>query len=352
MRTAIVLGLSLLAVVGSPRAHAQPRFSELERAATEVPAELGAWAAPLLVDCRGRAPAEARRCLASRRSQRTALARRSFYVELPPETHVVVGPYEPTAGGFHVRVPGFAFEGPDGRGRLSTRPFVSGSMPEHRLGEGFVAVPRERAAAFVAANEPASLVLRLVFRLGDEWEDASRPGSPDGYGVTMTVLGLQVFHSSSGQVLVDTTRTEALPPFPARLDGRAPIWTETSARDVAYATPDGRILVLAGRVSPSLGPDGAREAVLLLARGGEVSELLRFSAPCCSATIDARPLGDERVLAILTERASTETSPGRGEAVLLVWDRDASTLVARARWSGANGESPPAWVTDPTASWE
>lgn len=347
------LFLCLLGLVGTaPRAHAQGRFSDLERSATEVPSELDRWAAPLLVDCRGRPPADARRCVAARRGQRTALARRTFYVELPPETHVVLGPYEPTAGGFHVSVAGLAFEGPDGRGRLSTRPFVAGAMPEHRIGEGFVAVPRDRAAAFASANTPGSLVLRLVFRVGDEWEDASRPGSPEGYGVAMTILGLQVFHSSSGQVLVDTTRADAVPPFPPRLDGRAPLWTETHARDVAFVAPDGETLVLAGRVSPSPSPEGTRDAVLLLTRGGEVSELLRFSAPCCSAAIDARPLGTERVLAILTEQASSQGNPGRGEVVLLVWDPRASTLVARARWGGANGESPPSWATDPTAPWD
>lgn len=335
----------VLAVVAP--VHAQT-FSELERTAAEAPEDLVTWAGPLLTDCRARAGAAERQCVASRRRAAASQLRGTYIVDLPAAGRASVSPYEAHNNGFRIRFPGLAFTRPGTPGVVSTAPFVRGAMSPHLLAEGFAPVSREAAGRFRAGNAITNLRVRVVFRVGADWVDAAATDPARGFGVTLEVLGAQVYNEQTGSVLADSRFSPSVGGGAPMLMSRLVLWNRESRGEAVWLAPNGETVLFHTRIEPVANQPGTLETTVFTTHAASPVEVVRFVAPCCSATVDLAPHG-AGVLMIITEVASTRGSTGRGRVLFLRWVAEQNRFEIAARWEGDNRSEPPAWLRDPAA---
>lgn len=344
---ALIALTALLTPVGRPGlAHAQT-FSELARDAVEVPEDVASWAAPLLVDCRGRSAAAERQCAQGRSRATAAQLRGTYVLDVAGRGRVSIAPYEAHNGGFRVRLPGLVFARPAG-GLVATGRVTEGLLAPQVLAEGFVRVSREAAGRFVATNALDKLRVRVVFRVGEHFTDAAAIDRARGYGVTLEVLGAQVYNEDTGTVLADSLARGNVPGAgSAMLMGRTVLWSRAAREEAAWLAPTGETVLFHTRIEPVADQPGTLSTTVLATYDGAPMEIVRFVAPCCTAAVDLRPHGPG-VLMIITEVASQGASAGRGRVLFLAWRPDHRFEIA-ARWEGDNRSAPPAWLRDPSA---
>jgi hypothetical protein len=347
---AALLGVLLLA---TPSTAAAEPFSALARDAHEVAGDLSSLAAPFLTSCDALVGGSRALCESNLGRARAELEGRALLASMPAAGLVELGPYEPTSGGFRVRLPGFRVALP--QGVASTRPTRGGALPEQTLAEAFVPIAPEDAAAFAARNAPERLRLRMIFRFGRRWDDPSAPRPEARRGVLVEMRAAQVYNESSGEVLLDSTVHASVPPPPASLDARRLLFGRGRGREVLWRTPDGEQVLFHVRIEPGAPPAGGGASpavsttVVLGTRRADTHELVRFEALDPEASVDLIPHGDLGALLVITEERTRRGHVGRGQVLLLRWDAARTRVEVRARWRGANDEAPPAWVRDPRA---
>lgn len=341
----------LLAVLATTRVSAQSRFAEAEVRATEVDAARFADdVAMLLADCTAATSAAAKRsCVTARRRAGRDALRATYLVELPAASMLRFGSYETANEGFRVYVNGFSFRRSDGPGVLATAPTLAGRLPRaHVARAGFVHVAAADAGLWLSTHSPDDYAIRAIVRLAEDFEDTAAPNANERYGVRLEVLGIQVYGVRSGEVLVDSYAV-ILPPALARLEERTRLWSHQEQQEALFVANDGTEVVLSARLDPREPGSTVDAASLVQTVGATRTDLLRTSAPCCTASIDVRRHGSTKLLAIVTEQVATTGVPGRGRVVLLEWSRASARFEQRAEWVGANDAAPPAWVLDPNA---
>ena len=317
--------LSLLALAFAVPASAQP-FTEVARNATEIE-DLSQFGAQLF----GCSDAACRR--EARRMRRT-----TWLASLPAQGNVELGPYEVVREGFMVRVPDLIIEAQGGM--LTTIPPEDGAIARHVLADRFFVSPPDEAGRWFRRNSIERLRLRVVFRIGSDWETETRKG------VTIRALGIQIYNSSTGNVLVDTIRNPPAPPGgPIDLYERVMLWEGTQLKEARWRSPDGTPLLFSVRVDRR--PGGVRQPVLVETRGVTRRDVARFETNHDNSTLAVMPRRVGEVLVIFTLRRPSEGDPGHGEVHVYQW-RDGS-LHRAAQWRGSNADDPPAWVRDPTA---
>ncbi|HJK91851.1 MAG TPA: hypothetical protein RMH85_05490 [Polyangiaceae bacterium LLY-WYZ-15_(1-7)] len=333
-----LLAALLVAGAAGP-AGAQRSFRDVAADAREVTdEEARSFAAPLFARCDEGDRSERRRCERTRRREARELRRTRWLLSVPATGHVESGPYEAVREGFLVRVPDLIFE--SGEGLLTTRAPEGGAIAQHVLAQRFFVVPPERAERWFSRNAVGRLRLRVVFRFGRAWESGERRG------VVIEPEAIQVYNSSTGNVLVDSLReVEAPPSGPTMLDQRVLLWDAGTLHEARWRAPDGTPLLFSVRVER--GAEGVQRPVLLEARGVDVREVARFEAPCCGASLALMPRNADGVLVVFTERRPSDGDPGRGVVRLYEWRGERLEQVAH--WAGSNDQNPPAWIVDPSA---
>jgi len=335
VRLTLSCSLVVLASAFTADAHAQRTFAQVADHASEIPGDWQRFVAPLFERCEG---ADARSCEARRRRDERTLRTGSWLISIPARELVEVGPYESVREGFVVRVPDLVLRTPSGW--LTTAAPVDGALPVGILAERFFVVPPDRAERFFGRNDPARLRLRAVIRFGRAWTAGEQRG------VVISVDAVQVFNESTGDVLLDSLSDAPSPPGGAeRLASRLQIWDATQLREARWRAPDGTPVLFSVRVERGEGE--TKIPILLETRGVIANEVTRFTAPCCDASLALIPRNEAGVLVVFTERRPTSDTPGRGYVLLLEWQN--GRFAQRARWEGSNAETPPAWVTDPSA---
>lgn len=341
--------VSLAFVFVASHASAQARFADAAARAVETDAARFAQeAAVLLADCSGAPTATAKRsCITARRRAGRTVLRTDFLVETSAAGNVRFGSYERASGGFRVYVDGFVFRRDGAPGILATAPPLGGRLPHGHIAKvGFVHVANGDAALWVSTHPLESYSLRVIFRLGDDFEDSAAPAVGDRYGVRLEIVGAQIYGDTSGEVLVDSFGV-VVPPALSRLEERTRLWSHDEQREGLFIASDGTEVVLDAMLEVRDPGQTETTAVLAQTVGATRTELVRVSAPCCSSSIDVRRHGPTKILAILTEQAPSTGTAGRGRVVLLTWNRATNRFEQRAEWVGSNVASPPAWVLDP-----
>lgn len=327
--------LAVLASCFALPAAAQSRFRAASADAMEIPGELGTFGGALFESCETGGAA----CRRTRRADQRLLRRRSWLMSVPALGHVELGPYESVREGFLVRVPSFqvALDG----GVAASHRSTGGRTPREVLGEQFVPVPPEHAERWLARNAQSRMRLRLVVRFGATWQDGERAG------VDLQIRGIQVYNESTGDVLLDSLdASEASMPGPPDLDERALLWDRHTTREARWRNAEGIPLLFSVRVEAGHG-DAQRPVLLFRSAIADVP-IATYPAPCCTASLALSPRGPGEILVIFTERRPEPNAPGRGRVELWRWTGTA--FVQRARWEGANDDTPPAWVRDPTVA--
>lgn len=341
----------VVACAGSmfPRmASAQTRFSTAAASAREVAADrLADEVGVVLADCTSAANLSAKRgCISARRRAGRDVLRATYLVELPAASLVRIGPYEPSNGGFRIFVGGFRVPTRAAGGALATAPTTMGLMPAAQVvGTGFALVPWISAPAWLQVHRPEELTLRVLVRLGDDFEDPGAPEPNARYGVRLVVAGIQIFSNATGDTVMDTF-ADRVPPAPQPLVDRVRLWSHDVRAETLFTASDGTIADLNVRIEPRDPGSTSMTALLMQTVNATSIELFRVTTPCCSASIDVRRHGSEKVLVIVTEQSSEVSGTGRGRVVLLQWNSDARLFEERADWVGTNGAPPPAWVLD------
>jgi hypothetical protein len=345
--------LRLLAFVGALAlghgvAHAQT-FAALAAGAHETDRDLGALAAPLFARCDALVGRSRELCETNLGRAAAEIDGATLLISMPAAGRVVVGPYEPRAGGFRVTVPGFEVVRPTG-GVVGTRARRRGVMRAHVLAEAFVRVPAAQARAWAARNTEERLRVRFLLRFGRPYEDASAPTPAERHAVVAEVRATQVFNESAGNVLVDSTAPRvALPDAPAALEGREPLWSSRGAREVLWDVPAGDPVLFHVRVESSGEPPAAVVPVVLCTARADTTELTRFTAESRHAQVDVLPHGPLGALVVITEERSVRGRPGRGQVIFVRWNAATAGVDVVGRWRGSNDETPPDWVRDPRA---
>jgi hypothetical protein len=337
-------------LLATPSTAAAEPFSTLAQDAHEVSGDLGALAAPLLTSCDALVGRSHELCETSLGRARAEVEGRTLLVSMPVTGFVELGPYEPSGGGFRVRLPGFQIVLP--QGVVSSRARRGGVLPEQTLAEAFVRVAPSDAAAFVARNAPERLRLRMVFRFGRRFHDRSAPRPEERHGLLVEMRAAQVYNESSGEVLLDSTAPAAVPPAPALLDARRLLFGHGRGQEVLWLAQGGDPVLFHVRAQPLsdvVEPPGAVTAIIFGTRRADTEEIVRFDALDPEASVDLLPHGDRGVLVVITEERTRPGHVGRGQVLLLRWDASQARPEIRARWRGANDETPPAWVRDPRA---
>lgn len=336
-RTGLVLRSALIiaALSVSSLASAQ-RFRDVAADAQDLPGDVSEFGAAYFASC------DSPGCRRVQRRDIRALQRQKWLVSVPATGHVELGPYETVREGFLVRVPTVVLS--MSGGRMSTHaPMADGSFPREVLGENFLAVPPRHAERWLARNAPERLRLRMVVELESRFEPHGEPSDV----VRIRSHGIQVYNASTGDVLLDSlAATPDVLPGPPDLDERALLWDRSTMREARWRTAQGRPLLFSVRVEP--GEGDALRPILLVRREIEDERVVAFDALCCSASLAVAPRAPNEVLVVFTERRPGDGHPGRGRVALYRWTGDAFSRVAN--WAGNNDETPPAWVTDPTAS--
>lgn len=346
----LVLAL-VLACVPVSAALAQTRFSEAEARARPVEVTEAGFAdavAPLLADCRTAGSASAiRSCVTGRRRTGRTQLRATYLLELPGASHLRFGSYEAASGGFRIALEGLVLRRASAPGVLATAPTLGGRLPHGHVAKlGFARVASADAAPWLATHAPSDFEIRLLVRIGDDFADEAAPDPAARYGVRIEVLGMQIYGVRSGDVLVDTY-ADLLPPPLARLEERTRLFAHDATHEGLFLASEGTEVVLDAALLERSPGETATHAALIQTVGATRTELLRMTAPCCTASIDVRRHGPTKILAILTEQAPAPGAPGRGRVVLFTWNREAARFENAAEWEGANGSAPPAWVLDP-----
>jgi hypothetical protein len=334
-----------LASLTPASASAEP-FSSLAREAHEVSQDIGELASPLLASCDALVGRSRELCETNVGRAREMVEGRTLLVSMPITGFVEIGPYEPRAGGFRIRLPGFQVIRP--QGVVSTRPRRAGIMPEQMLAEAFVRVAAADAPTFAARNDPERLRLRLIFRFGRLWQDPRAERAEERRGVLVEMRAAQVYNASSGEVLLDSTDRASVPSPPPVLDARRVLFGRGQAHEVLWRTPDDDLVLFHVRAEVGDHPESL-EPIVLCTRRAETRELVRFDALEPEAAVDVIPHGRTGLLLIITEERSRRGHVGRGQVLLLQWNAAEARAFVRARWRGANDETPPAWVRDPNA---
>lgn len=332
--------LALLALAFfAPAPVSAQRFNDVADDASEVRGELRRFAAAFFRSCDQSNGEQRRRCERHRRRDQRALRATSWLLSIPAQGHVEAGPYEHVREGLLMRVPDLIL--PVDGGLLTTRAPEDGAIARYSIGERFYRIPPDRAQRWFNRNSVSRMQLRVVFRFAEEWETRTRRG------VVIRPLAVQVFNNSTGDVMIDSTVDPEIPAGgPALLHERVMVWDRSALREARWRAPDGTPLLFSVRVEHA-GED-AQTPILLLNRTVQPAELRRFRAPCCTSSLALIPRGERGVLVVFTERRPSEGDPGHGEVHLYEWtDGD---LRHRAQWAGANGDNPPAWITDPSAA--
>jgi hypothetical protein len=338
-----------LAAFAPGAAFGQSRFAEAEASAHEVAASaLADEVAVLLADCTNEpSPTAKRTCITNRRRAGRNALRATYLVELPAAGHVRYGAYEPSNGGFRIYVDGFRLPPRNAGGLLATAPTSFGLSPANEVvAEGFALVPWITATTWLEVNRPSELTLRVIVRLGEDFEDLNASDPRERYGIRLHVVGVQIFSNASGSVLVDTFASR-VPAAPPALADRTRLWSQDERAEALFVASDGTQVNLNVRIEPREPGSTSMTALLMQTVEANSVEIFRVTTPCCSSSIDVRRHGAAKVLAIVTEQSADRGGTGRGRVILLTWDADARLFVQRAEWAGTNGSSPPAWVLDP-----
>lgn len=337
----LVAAVLLSGAVRVQRAQAQSTFNPYADEATEVTGSLLELAAPLFEDCQALSGAARRSCVTRVRNAGRDLNRTTYLYTLPAGDHLRFDPYEPMGGGFRVYLRGF--EQRDGQRVIATRATDGGVLPVHTIAQGFSVVPARAARPWVIQNAPERLVLRIVFRFGETFVDGELRG------VVLNLVAAQVFNDSTGNVLLDTTRTPGPPQEPHTLDRRVRLWDRNGHAEALWQAPDGRRYVFHVENQPLLTPPNSSAPMLHAWHGPERQSVVHFVAPCCTANISVAPRDAETIMVIITERAPEGPVAGQGQVLIIRFDQARGVFRVVARWRGSNTERPPAWVTDPTA---
>lgn len=337
----LVAAVLLLGGVEVPHAQAQSSFNQFADEATEVTGSLLSLAEPLFEDCQALTGVHRRACSLRVRNAARDLNRTTYLHTLPAGDHLRFDPYEPMGGGFRVYLRGF--EQRDGQRVVSTRATEGGVLPVHTIAQGFSVVPARAARPWVIQNAPERLVLRVIFRFGETFADGELRG------VVLNLVAAQVFNDSTGNVLLDTTRTPGPPQEPHALDRRVRLWDANGHAEALWQAPDGRRYVFHVENQPLLTPPNSSAPMLHAWHGPERQSVVHFVAPCCTANISVAPRDAETVMVIITERAAEGAVPGQGQVLVIRFIQARGVFRVVARWRGSNTERPPAWVTDPTA---
>ena len=313
------------------------RFNDVAREASEVPGEIGRFAAPFFRTCDG-SGAERQTCERHRRRDIRALKAGRWLLSVPAAGHVEAGPYEHVREGLLMRVADLIL--PAEGGLLTTRAPQNGVLARYAIGERFYRIPPDRAQRWFNRNSVQRMQLRVVFRFGAEWTEG------DQRGVVITPMAVQVFNNSTGNVMIDSVADPEVPAGgPALLHERVMVWDRSALREARWRAPDGTPLLFSVRVEHAEG-DG-RRPILLLNRTVQPAELRRFEAPCCTSSLALIPRGENGVLVVFTERRPAEGDAGHGEVHLYEWRN--GNLVHVTEWAGSNNNHPPAWIVDPNA---
>lgn len=342
------LALAFVVAAATPAA-AQRSFEAAAARAVPVPVDtLADTVGALLEDCTQVSEGAARRsCVSARRRSGRAELRRTYLLEFAGEGRLGFGTYEPGPGGFRVRLRAFVLPRAGGPGVLATSPTNYGVVPDTSVAaEGFVEVSYLEAEALLATLTPNDLHVRLLVRIGDDFEDPNAPEPRARYGARLVVAGMEIRSLSTGAVVVDTYATRTPPP-PPRLVDRARLWSHEEHAETVFLAADGTEIVLSVRLEARTPGDTSQTAVLMQTFGASSIEITRVVAPCCSSSIDIRAHGPNSILAIVTEQSSATGDVGRGRVLLLGFDPRTRLFEPRAEWVGSNREPPPAWVLDP-----
>lgn len=317
--------LPLLICLLSAPAAAQP-FTQVARNATEIE-DLSQFGAELFADCSN----------AACRREARRVRRTTWLASLPAQGNVELGPYEVVREGFMVRVPDLLIEA--NGGMLTTIPPENGALARHVLADRFFVSPPDRAARWFRRNSIERLRLRVVFRVGRNWETETRKGA------RIRALGIQIYNSSTGNVLVDTIQNPPAPPGgPIDLVERVMLWERAGLREARWRSPDGTPLLFSVRVDRG---EGVRQPVLVETRGVTRRDVARFETPHETSTLAVLPRKTGQVLVIFTLRRPSDGDPGHGEVHVYEWREGA--LHRAAQWRGSNEDDPPTWVRDPSA---
>ncbi len=295
-------------------------------------------ASPLLIRCRaGETPCAS--------ESATKVREKTWLLTIPAGRYVRVGPYESLEEGFRVSLPGLAFRrGRQGLKIVSIAPMVQGRLPPLPLVAQFHRVEPSRARAWRARNNPSRLRARMVFTFGDVWSDEPRRG------ITIHIKAVQVYNTSTGDVLLDSTRAPtAMPDPPPRLSERLRLWEPSMMREALWATTDGREMLLSVQTNALHNEPGLLVPTLCVTEGARRKELIRFRAGDRSASLAVAPHGANRLLVIFTSRRPRPGRVGNGVVTLLQWIKSQNQLFIVARWEGTNRDTPPEWVRDPNA---
>jgi hypothetical protein len=179
------------------------------------------------------------------------------------------------------------------------------------------------------------LVLRVIFRFGETFTDGELRG------VVLNLVAAQVFNDSTGNVLLDTTRTPGPPQEPHALDRRVRLWDRNGHAEALWQAPDGRRYVFHVENQPLLTPPNSSAPMLHAWHGPERQSVVHFVAPCCTANISVAPRDAETLMVIITERAAEGAVPGQGQVLVIRFIQARGVFRVVARWRGSNTERPP-----------
>ena len=333
--------LSLVGSVAPQRADAQRRFNELAADASEVTGSLVDVVAPLFEDCAGTTGRARRECLVNLRGERRRFAGETYLVSLSAADLLRIGDYEPMDGGFRVTLRHFAFATDEHV--VATTRTEGGRAPDAVVATGFATVPARAARPWLLRNSLDRLVLRVIVSVGEGFRDGERRG------LTLNLVAAQVFNESTGEVPLDTTRRPNPPPAPHVLNRRVRLWDRNGEAQALWTAPDGQTYLFHVHNEPLVNPPNSSAPVLHVWHGAERETVVQFVAPCCDANVSVAPRQADTITVIITERAPHGNTPGHGQVLVIRHVPEEHAFIVLARWRGSNTETPPAWVTDPTA---
>ncbi len=312
-------------------------FNDIAENASEVPDELRYFGRALWERCDE--GSERRRCERRRRRDARALRSTVWLASMPATGNLEIGPYETLREGFRVRVPDLILDA-DG-GLLTTRLPTPGFTERRTLAERFFVVPPEHAERWFRRNAIERVRLRILFRIGRDWENGEQRGA------LMEVVGIQAYNASTGNVLIDSlAHPVPSPGGPVDLTGRVTLWRPAQLREARWRAPDGTPLLFSVRVDRS--EDGRRHPVVVETRGITRHDVARFDAPGeGDASVTLAPHGTDGILVIFTDRRPNDGTPDHGFVHLFRWN--GTNLERVAQWEGSNDQELPPWVLDPNA---
>ena len=323
----------LLVFLSASSVSAQTGFRELAENAREFSAETQELTRHLFEPCVQQTRPQRRNCQRRQRAVEREMRASTWLISMPALGRVEIGPYEVVREGFLIRVPSLSFA-VDGGTFTTYRPENRGEETRV-LAQQFNLISPNRMERWFRRNRIDRLRLRIVFHVEQSWRHENRQG------YQIRPLGIQVYNESTGNVLLDSSRTSSPPPGgPIDLTARITLWDTHQLREARWATPNHEVILFSVRVDPQ--ENGNRTLVLVETRGITTRDLARFDTGRQETSLAVLPRNSESILVVFTEQRPNLGTSGRGIVHLYEWHEN--SLSRTQQWQGTNEQTPPAWV--------